>query len=281
MGNASLTALPASPVRTPATPEQYNDIINALLGMLIIRDPTTGLETDGAYDIGEVANGRPRNIYITGDIIKQGQIINVGVPIGVAFPYFANIPGVATLPDNFQECNGQQITDVRSAMYGQYMPNINTAKRFVRGGATAGVTQANQIKSHLHGLTAAGAASHTHAFTGTVANHSHNPGTLASDTAANHTHDTSINTQTRDDVPGGGVNRDIWQSHGTGPSGAAGTHSHAITGGATAGATPSCSGTTGAPSTTALTGNTDVTAAGSPDETAPDNITAVYVMRIF
>jgi hypothetical protein len=279
MGNASLTQLPASPVRTPATPEQYNAIINALLGMLVIRDPTTGLETDGAYDIGEIANGRPRNIYITGDLIKEGQIINVGVPIGIAFPYFSNITGVPTLPSNFWACNGQQITDVRSAMYGQYLPDINVAGRFVRGSLTAGVTQTSQNKSHTHTLSAAAFANHTHTFTGAVASHTHGPGTLYADAVGDHVHAIVHQYQNL----GSGSQGAGWQDGPSNPSNTqgAGSHGHTITTGTTSGTAPSCSGTTNGANTLGLTGTTDASTAGSPDESRPVNISALWVMRIY
>ena len=279
MGNAALTLLPASPVQTPATPEQYNDLVNAFTGTQVMRDPTTGLEVDGIYDIGDVSNGRPRNVNITGDLIKNGQIMNVGVPIGIAFPFFKTLSGVPTLPTNYWECNGQLITEVLSPMVGQNMPDINTAKRFVRGGTTSGATQTSQNKSHTHTLTAAGFANHTHTFTGAVASHTHGPGTLAADAVGDHVHSVTHQYQ---NTNGGSIGA-MWQDGPSNPSNTngGGAHGHTITTGATGGTAPSCSGTTNNPNTLGLTGSTDASTPGTPDESRPDNITAVYVMRIY
>ena len=279
MGNAALTLLPASPVQIPATPEQYNDLVNAFTGIQIMRDPTTGLEVDGVYDIGDVSNGRPRNINITGDIIKGGQIINVGVPIGVAFPWFKSLSGVPALPANFRECDGSAIANALSPMNGQNMPDINTAKRFVRGGSTSGATQTSQNKSHTHTLTAAGFANHTHTFTGAVASQTHGPGTLAADAVGDHVHAVVHQYQNT----GGGSTGAMWQDGPSNPSNTngGGGHGHTISTGATSGTAPSCSGTTNNPNTLGLTGSTDASTPGTPDESRPDNITAVWVMRIY
>jgi hypothetical protein len=156
MGNATLPLLPASPTQTLATPEQYNALVNAITGNQIMRDPTTGMETDGAYDLGDVSNGRPRNLNITGDLIKNGQVINVGVPIGGIIPWHKSMPSVPALPDNYAECDGSNISDIRSPMYGYALPSLNASGRFIRGGTTSGTTQSDQIKSHTHGLDAGG-----------------------------------------------------------------------------------------------------------------------------
>jgi hypothetical protein len=281
MGNAGLTLLPASPVQTPATPEQYNDLVNAFTGVFVARDPTTGLEVDGVYDLGDVSNGRFKNLNITGDVIKNGQIINVGVPIGVAFPYFKNMPGVPALPANFAECNGSVISNALSPMNGQTLPNINSAGRFVRGGSTSGVIQTNQNKSHIHTLAAAGFSNHTHPLSGTVANHTHAPGSLQSDTAPDHVHSVSNTSDHDTNVASGGGTGQILQVQTTRNTGGGGTHSHYVTGGVTAGAAPSFSGTSGNPSVNTLTGSTDATSTVAPDESRPDCISAVYVMRIY
>jgi hypothetical protein len=63
------------------------------------------------------------------------------VPIGAVIPWFKDTPGVPALPSNFVECNGQVLSDAESPLDGQLMPDINTgAQRFVRGGASSGVT---------------------------------------------------------------------------------------------------------------------------------------------
>jgi hypothetical protein len=283
MGNATLTLLPASPVQTPATPEQYNDLVNAITGNQVMRDPTTGIESDGTYDIGDVSNGRPKDVNITGDIIKNGQVIGVSVPIGAVFPWFKSMSGVPALPSNYHECDGSVITEALSPMYGQTLPNINSAGRFVRGGTTSGTIQTNQNKSHHHGLTGAATTPHTHpSVYVTGASHMHNPGTLVTDTAADHVHSVADTANNDTTVASGAGATQILHTLTTRNTGAAGAHAHYVTGGTTAASgTLNMSGDSGLPSTYGLSGNTDMSTAGTPDESRPDCITAVYVMRIY
>ena len=76
MGKATLTKLAASPVQTPAVPEQPNAIIDALLGLFIMRNATTGIEEDGVSDLGEPGNGRPRDINFTRNLVQNGQVLD-------------------------------------------------------------------------------------------------------------------------------------------------------------------------------------------------------------
>jgi hypothetical protein len=244
MGNASLTQLPASPVRTPATPEQYNAIINALLGILVIRDPTTGIEVDGAYDIGDIANGRPRNVNITGDVIQNGNIIGVAVPVGAIIAWHKSMPGIpATLPNNFHECDGSVISNVLSPMNGQTLPNLNSTGEFLRGGTTSGVAQSDQVKSHNHTQNA----------------HSHASGTLA-----------GVLTNT---YPGGGNTNIIGVGDYNGPALFASGSDHKLYEEAPF---VTVSGTTAS-----ATATNNSSTAGSPDETRPVNMSVVWIMRIY
>ena len=152
MGNSTLPKVPGSPVLTKATPEQYNALVNAFTGNQVMRDPTTGVETDGVYDIGDVSNGRPKDVNITGDVIKNGQIIGVGVPVGSIIAWHKSMSGVPALLDNFHECDGSVISDSRSLMNGQTLPDLNSTARFIRGGIASGTTQASQNKSEVLGV---------------------------------------------------------------------------------------------------------------------------------
>lgn len=44
------------------------------------------------------------------------------IPIGVPTPWF---PNLRPIPDNCLECNGQNVEDSRSPLYGQQLPNLN------------------------------------------------------------------------------------------------------------------------------------------------------------
>jgi hypothetical protein len=74
-----------------------------------------------------------------------------------------NIPA---LPANWAECNGQQITDKTSPLYGLTLPNLNNsitspgANRFLRGNTTSGTTGGALTHTHptVNQLVASGTA---------------------------------------------------------------------------------------------------------------------------
>jgi hypothetical protein len=225
MGLGTLNKLAASPIQTPSTPEQYNALVDALAGTIISRDPTTGVETDGAYDIGETSNGRPKDINFTGDLIQAGNVVGVAVPVGAIIAWHKSLPGVpATLPANFHECDGTVISEPLSPMNGQTLPNLNSDGRFLRGGTTSGTLQSSQNKSHSHG-----------------------PGTLST----NH---------------GSSLGHDMIGLEATSPAGSLEYGS---------GVTFAYKGID------VVSGTTDISIAGTPDESRPDNISMVWIMRIY
>lgn len=250
MGNATLNKLAASPDQTPSTPEQYNALIDALAGIFVMRDPITLVETDGTYDIGETSNGRPRNLNITGDLIKNGNIINVGNPIGTLISRFDSMPGIPAIDVNYMKCSGQIISNPLSPMNGQTLPNINgdpagadtfsNGKKpvFIRGGVDAGVYKPNQNKSHIH-----------------IANSTSNITTHVVDTS----NDKGSTIPTGD--PG---------SNYTGIAFSLGGVSATVNAGY-------LDFTAGVVTTTTI----DASTAGSPDESNPENVSAVVYMRIF
>ena len=105
MGKLTLSKLPASPVRTRAVPEQLNNLIDAILGLFVMRNATTGIEEDGVSDIGEPGSGRPRDINFTRNLVQNGQVLDTsslalrpnGVISGAAkasgFPTFLSAGG--------------------------------------------------------------------------------------------------------------------------------------------------------------------------------------------
>ena len=104
MGNSTLNQLAASPTQTPATPEQYNALVQALEGNIVMRE-TTGVEVDNKYNIGEPAAGRPANLYVGNAIYLNGQpitppvlsgtAINSGAAAADGFPAFLSPAGGA------------------------------------------------------------------------------------------------------------------------------------------------------------------------------------------
>lgn len=99
MGTNSLAKLAAAPTKVAATTTQHNDIIDTLQGHIVMRDSAGAVE-DGVSDIGRTSSGRPRNLYLSGDIVQNGQTLNTanfllsrtGVQSGAAkasgFPQF-------------------------------------------------------------------------------------------------------------------------------------------------------------------------------------------------
>ena len=72
------------------------------------------------------------------------------VPIGAILPWHKSLNGTPTLPVGWVECNGQTLNDTQSPLHGQVIPDLNGQALFIRGGATSGVFQADQMQSHAH-----------------------------------------------------------------------------------------------------------------------------------
>ncbi len=69
-------------------------------------------------------------------------------PIGSIIAWHKSMPGVPSLPDGWVECNGQVLSDNKSPLNGQAIPDLNnlpdntyTGGRFLRGGTVSGVLQ--------------------------------------------------------------------------------------------------------------------------------------------
>lgn len=72
------------------------------------------------------------------------------VPIGAILPWHKSLAGTPALPVGWVECNGQKLDDPQSPLHGQVIPNLNGPALFIRGGATSGVFQQDQMQSHKH-----------------------------------------------------------------------------------------------------------------------------------
>jgi len=55
------------------------------------------------------------------------------------------------LPGNWVECNGDTLSDATSILDGLVIPDLNGDARFLRGGTTAGIEEADQFQGHYHG----------------------------------------------------------------------------------------------------------------------------------
>jgi len=72
---------------------------------------------------------------------------NLGnVPIGTIMAWHKSMADTPPLPDEWVECNGQELNDPESPYYRRTIPNLNSANgyeggKFLRGGTTSGVTQ--------------------------------------------------------------------------------------------------------------------------------------------
>jgi hypothetical protein len=135
-------------------------------------DPIIGhSETDGTrcdFDIGSPISGAighvTKHIYqrdgykiktldAAGTIVHSVDITSINtidIPIGGIIWWYKNLTGVPALPSGWVECNGQVLDDSESLLNGQTIPNINGSGYFIRGSATAGITQLSQTKSHNH-----------------------------------------------------------------------------------------------------------------------------------
>jgi hypothetical protein len=90
-----------------------------------------------------------------GNITSQGAISGFGVvPVGSIIPWFKHMGGTAlTLPAGWVECNGQVINDPDSSFNGKNVPDLNNARKFLRGEPSTGTTGASApagIGNHQH-----------------------------------------------------------------------------------------------------------------------------------
>jgi len=72
------------------------------------------------------------------------------LPIGAIIAWHKSFANTPALSDNFVECNGQVLDDEESPYHTQTIPNLNGDARFLRGGETSGVEQADAFQGHWH-----------------------------------------------------------------------------------------------------------------------------------
>ena len=75
------------------------------------------------------------------------------IPIGGVIAWMKSMTNTPALPPGWVECNGQEISNVRSPYHGMLVPNLNGAsgssKRFLRGAPETGASGGSS--SHGHG----------------------------------------------------------------------------------------------------------------------------------
>src|SRR2546426_6146967 len=130
------------------------------------------------------------------------------LPIGSIIAWNKTLTGVPTLPAGWVECAGGNVSDSRSPLNGQSIPNLNSStNRFLRGNTTSGTVGGTTTHVHIYsgateiedgdtdvvgsvdsnscvpagcasGLTVTvGGLGHIHSYSGTTdpGNHTHEP----------------------------------------------------------------------------------------------------------
>lgn len=150
---------------TPLDPAVFENT-NLYLGITVAPDPEMLprqrlLPVPWAMQAGTLALG------------AQGYGI---VPIGAILPWHKSLSGTPALPVGWVECNGQTLNDNQSPLHGQIVPDLNGQALFLRGGATSGVFQADQMQSHAHLDAGHTHPSHNTNFLNTPTNVDYSPG---------------------------------------------------------------------------------------------------------
>ena len=82
--------------------------------------------------------------------ITAGAYVQSAIPIGVIMAWAKSIAGVPSLPEGWVECNGQVISDPKSPLNGQTIPNLNGNNHILMGNSNSGGVS---DLSHNHTIT--------------------------------------------------------------------------------------------------------------------------------
>ncbi|HPO16885.1 MAG TPA: hypothetical protein PLI09_25835, partial [Candidatus Hydrogenedentes bacterium] len=196
-------------------------------------------------------------------------------PLGTVVSVYIGMAGVPPTAEyqahGWALCNGTTPSSqgITSPLITAATPNINGNGWFIRGGATAGTSQSDNVGSHSHSATfssgnAASAGDHAHTYSGTTS------------TVGNHQHPQNVSANTGL-CPGGGYRWDFDADTSglcTYPQGIytdpAGTHNHTFSG---------TTSTTGAHEHS-VSGTVSVTTNTPGGETRPVNISMVFFMKV-
>ena len=88
-----------------------------------------------------------------GSGIYKKRIKLQGIPIGSIQAWHKNLTGTPNLSSDWVQCDGQTLNDSKSPYNGQVIPDLNGQARFLRGASVSGTDQAEDFKSHSHGIT--------------------------------------------------------------------------------------------------------------------------------
>lgn len=131
---------PPGPPGSDGSPDTAEQVLTKLQ---TVDGHGSGLDAD-TLDGSELAD-------IEGSIAAVStQVTTMAVPIGTIVGWHKSLDGVPSLPDGWEECNGQQIIDTDSPLYLTYLPDLNTEifagtgrGIYLRGGLESGVTNAS------------------------------------------------------------------------------------------------------------------------------------------
>lgn len=83
-----------------------------------------------------------------GAVNQADMALNAVMPVGSIIAWHKTLYSI--LPSNWVECSGGTVSDPNSPLNGKSIPNLNGEGRFLRGGTTSGVMQADELRSHNH-----------------------------------------------------------------------------------------------------------------------------------
>ena len=90
--------------------------------------------------------------FLTTGTVTGKKFVGWGiVPIGSVTAWLKSFTGTPSLPDGWEEANGQMLSDADSVYNGQTLPNLNGSggtKRFLRGSTTSGGTGGSANHKH-------------------------------------------------------------------------------------------------------------------------------------
>lgn len=92
---------------------------------------------------------------------RAARTEQIAPPVGSIIAWHPHLfpGGPPALPAGWAPCNGQVLNDPQSPLHGRTLPNLNGEQRFLRGGTTSGILQAQSLQTHTHHDSG-----HNHAF---------------------------------------------------------------------------------------------------------------------
>ncbi len=141
-----------------------NGIFTAQLGSVTAL-PTSVFGTDVLYlgiKVGADAEMTPRQRITSSAYSHRAETITPPiVPIGGIVSWHKTMTGTPALAGGWVECNGQVLADPDSPYNGQTIPDLNGAKRILKGAtaSTGSITTEDFLPSHNHAVGGGGGGS--------------------------------------------------------------------------------------------------------------------------